>query len=141
MTRAARALMLSVLIVGGGCSPVAGTPSGARTQAPEASAAPTKALPLVSPGAAIRFTTVRSPVKLRGTASVTIATTPGASCAITVTYKSGPSGASGLEPKAADASGRVTWSWTVGSNTSTGDWPIDVRCGSESIRTTFTVTN
>ena len=58
---------------------------------------------------------------------------------ITVTYKGGPSSAKGLEPKTADAGGRVSWSWAVGTNTTPGTWPIDVRCGSAAARTTFTV--
>lgn len=45
-------------------------------------------------------------------------------------YASGPSRAQGLDPKTADDAGGVTWSWTVGTNTTLGSWPVDVRCTS-----------
>jgi hypothetical protein len=70
---------------------------------------------------------------------VTVRTAPGATCSITVTYKSGPSSAQGLTQKTADSNGAVTWSWIVGGNTTAGSWPIDVRCGSSSARATFDV--
>jgi hypothetical protein len=34
----------------------------------------------------------------------------------------------GLGPKAADGSGIVSWSWTVGSRTTPGSWPVTVTC-------------
>lgn len=61
-------------------------------------------------------------------ATLTISTSPGANCSIVVHYKSGPSRAKGLVPKVADSSGRVTWTWRVGSNTTPGRWPIVVTC-------------
>jgi micrococcal nuclease len=45
-----------------------------------------------------------------------------------VSYDSGPSQASGLGTQTADASGKVSWSWTVGRNTKTGEWPIEIAC-------------
>jgi len=42
--------------------------------------------------------------------------------------KSGPSRAKGLGPKTADVKGGVVWQWRVGSNTTPGQWPIDVTC-------------
>ncbi len=59
-------------------------------------------------------------------ASLSARTVPGASCQITVSYKSGPSSARGLSPGTADETGKVSWSWTVGSNTTPGSWPIVV---------------
>jgi hypothetical protein len=50
-------------------------------------------------------------------------------CSITVTYKSGPSHAAGLTPKRPSRTGRVSWSWEVGSSTTSGRWPIAVSCG------------
>jgi micrococcal nuclease len=58
---------------------------------------------------------------------------------VVLLYKSGPSTAQGLGPKTTDSSGNATWSWTVGTNTTTGSWPIEVRCGSVSAQTTFEV--
>ena len=72
-----------------------------------------------------------------------IQTTPGATCSITVRYKSGPSRAKGLVPKTAGAKGRVVWQWRVGSNTTPGRLPIDVSCekgeARGEVRTTFEV--
>ena len=90
----------------------------------------------------VKFLSIRSPVPRGGQAAVTIQTTPGTPCAITVFYRSGPSRASGLEPKPADASGRVTWTWKVGTRTTPGRWPIRVECGEHDItriETEFTV--
>ena len=69
-----------------------------------------------------------SPAAPSTDATLEIQTTPGASCAIVVRYKSGPSKAKGLVPKLADGKGRVAWTWRVGSNTTPGKWPIDVSC-------------
>lgn len=64
---------------------------------------------------------------------------PGATCTITVTYMSGPSRATGLEPQQADDSGAVTWSWRVGLNTSSGTWPVRIRCGTAEAETSVIV--
>ena len=85
------------------------------------------------------FTFVKSPVSPGGTGLVNVATAATATCAIVVTYKSGPSTAQGLLPKVADAAGTVSWSWNIGTNTMAGTWPIAVTCGSTTARTTFVV--
>lgn len=72
-------------------------------------------------------------------ASITVQTTPGAQCQIVVRYKSGPSKAKGLEPKTARDDGRVSWHWTVGRNTTPGDWPVTVTCDGQSVQATLTV--
>jgi len=69
-----------------------------------------------------------SPAAPSSDATLEIQTAPGASCSITVQYKSGPSRAQGLVPKVADGKGRVGWLWRVGSNTTPGKWPIIVSC-------------
>jgi hypothetical protein len=51
-------------------------------------------------------------------------TEPGAFCNITVYYKSGPSEAQGLDPKDADSSGNVSWTWKVGTRTTPGTWRV-----------------
>lgn len=117
-------------------------PTVARTLAP--TPAPQTAAPTQPPAVphSVQLS-VTSPVR-RGTAArADASTTGGASCTITVTYASGPSGAQGLTPKTAAANGAVSWSWTVGTNTTRGDWPVDVTCtaGSQraSARQFFTV--
>jgi hypothetical protein len=45
-----------------------------------------------------------------------------------VTYSTVVSEAKGLTRKTADQKGIATWAWTVGSNTQTGTWPIEVTC-------------
>jgi hypothetical protein len=84
--------------------------------------APT-AIPLV-----ISKVSVTESVAVGDSAKVVITTAAQAECTIEVTYDSGPSQASGLEGKSADAAGKVTWSWTVGRNTKPGTWPIDIAC-------------
>jgi hypothetical protein len=82
---------------------------------------------------------VSSPVSVGSSATLTAQTSPNASCSIVVHYKSGPSHASGLAPKNADASGMVSWTWKVGINTTRGTWPIDVTCGGNTKSSSFTV--
>jgi S1-C subfamily serine protease len=84
--------------------------------------------PAIPPDLTIRITSLTSPVSPGAVARLEIQTTPGAQCNITVVYKSGPSRASGLVPKVADASGRVIWIWRVGTRTTPGTWPILVGC-------------
>src|SRR5688572_4430313 len=67
---------------------------GPATAAPITQAPSTRAPATVAPTAkpvGVVFTSVRSPVSRNGTGLVTISTAPNISCAITVTYKSGPS--------------------------------------------------
>ncbi|SFV03200.1 thermonuclease family protein [Alicyclobacillus macrosporangiidus] len=68
-------------------------------------------------------------------ASVTIHTAPGAQAHIEVRYKSGPSHAKGLVDQTADASGRVTWTWTVGTSTTPGDWPVTITSNGQTVQT------
>jgi micrococcal nuclease len=108
------------------------------TNAPSTGRAPNLATPIPAP-AGLTISSVRSPVSRGGTGQATIHTAANADCSITVRYKSGPSTAQGLGPKTTDSSGNATWSWTVGTNTTTGSWPIEVRCGSVRAQTTFEV--
>jgi competence protein ComEC len=87
----------------------------------------------------LEIVSVTSPVSKGSTASLTAKTSPNASCSITVYYKSGPSEASGLGPKTADASGMVSWTWKVGASTTAGTWRIVVNCNGVTKETTFTV--
>ena len=125
------------------------SPSGVETSTKAPAASPTLTSPPIpstptptapTPRAVtVTFTSVRSPVSRGGTGQVTVSSSADTSCSITVTYSSGPSSAQGLAPKVTDAAGAVSWSWTIGTNTTRGTWPIDVRCGSTSARTTFVV--
>ena len=65
--------------------------------------------------------------------------TPGVLCTIVVHYKSGPSKAQGLGAKRTDGSGNVSWSWIIGTNTTHGQWPITVTCGSASAQSYINV--
>jgi micrococcal nuclease len=78
-------------------------------------------------------------VARRHQASVTIRTKPGATGTIEVDYKSGPSHAKGLGPKQADSRGYITWTWTVGSNTTPGKWPVRISAAGRSITLYLTV--
>jgi hypothetical protein len=63
-------------------------------------------------------------------ATLTANTLPGSTCNIVVNYYSGPSTAAGLYTKTSDGNGNIQWSWTVGTRTSSGSWPISVACSS-----------
>jgi len=86
--------------------------------------------PVFGQGLEVKLVSVTSPVSPGDDATITVQTAPGATCLITVRYKSGPSKARGLSPKAADSQGRLSWTWRVGSRTSQGTWPITVTCNS-----------
>ncbi len=91
------------------------TPSPSPSPAP----APTEALPL-------QIVSVTSPVDQGVDATLQARTAPGAQCTITVVYKSGASGAKGLDPKTADATGNASWTWRVGTTTTPGSYAITV---------------
>lgn len=74
------------------------------------------------------FTSVTSPDPRNANATARVQTAAAASCTIVVTYNSGPSKAAGLEPKMADGTGAVAWTWMVGGSTAFGTYPIKVPC-------------
>ena len=112
------------------------------TAAPKPTSAPLPTQPPAPTTVAVttEFVSVTSPVSHGSTATVMVQTAPGAQCSITVIYKSGPSEAQGLGSKQADSSGRVSWTWKVGTRTTPGEWPIIVTCEGQTIQTTFRVT-
>jgi hypothetical protein len=66
-------------------------------------------------------------------ASLAVQTQPGASCSISYRTPSGTaSTAQGLEPKTADASGEVTWTWNIGQATRRGTGSVAVTCNGAS---------
>ena len=76
---------------------------------------------------ALQIVSVTSPVRPGANATLVAQTTSGAVCSITVYYKSGASTAQGLYSKTADSSGRVSWTWKVGTRTTPGSWRIVVK--------------
>lgn len=91
----------------------------------------------------VTVVSLTSPAAPFSDATLEVKTGAGADCTITVLYKSGPSRARGLVPRQADGAGRVSWTWRVGSNTTPGQWPIEVTCrrgmDSGTLRTSFEV--
>ena len=118
------AAMVVALVVGA-CSNAPGVPVAATlgpTPTPTAVPTPTP-VPLD-----VTKNSMSSPVAHGDKATLTISTAAGADCKIVVEYGSGPSQAAGLGEKTADASGGVSWSWTVGQTTKPGRYPITVTC-------------
>jgi len=76
----------------------------------------------------VDLVSLTTPVAPFTDATLAAKTVPGAACTIVVLYKSGPSRARGLVPREANSRGVVSWTWRVGSNTTTGRWPVIVRC-------------
>ncbi|WEG14688.1 DNA/RNA non-specific endonuclease [Pullulanibacillus sp. KACC 23026] len=68
-----------------------------------------------------------------GKATVTVKTKPNVQGTIEVDYGSGPSHASGLEPKTSDAKGKISWTWTVGSRTKAGTYNVIIKVNGETI--------
>jgi hypothetical protein len=65
-------------------------------------------------------------------ASVTVQVAPGAECSIICVTPSGKiSTAKGLGDQAADADGKVTWTWTVGAAAKTGTATVVVTCNGD----------
>lgn len=87
--------------------------------------------------ASVRITKRPGRVATGGKASVTVAVSPKARCTIGVYYSTRKSEAAGLGPKTAKT---ITWTWTVGSNTKPGSWPVKIDCGKAGkAQTTVTV--
>jgi len=83
-------------------------------------------LALVSAG--IVLINLTSPIVPNSDASLVIQVAPGATCDPGVRYASGWSKAGGLESKTAGTDGRLSWTWTVGPSTSSGEWTVRVTC-------------
>ncbi len=139
-TASVRRAVIAMALFAGGC---AGADTGAPAAAPQSAALPSTspaAIVPVAPRAApsgIKLDPERSadditfslntPVRRGGTAIAIGRTAPNAQCTIAVRYEPAPV-AAGLDAKAADGSGSVSWSWTVDARTSPGSWPIEVTC-------------
>ena len=86
------------------------------------------AMPAAMQDVEVKLVALTKMVAPGGDATIAVSTSPNADCTIAVTYKSGPSDAKGLDPKAADGTGAVKWTWTVAKATTPGKWPIKVSC-------------
>ena len=87
----------------------------------------------------ITFVTAPSSVYPGTRPTVKIKGKPYTTYDISVIYSSGPSKASGLDPKQSNAEGYVTWSWKVGTNTYSGSYPIIVTGGGQEAKIYFEV--
>lgn len=87
---------------------------------------PRKPAPDAAVGASVYALT--SPVAPGANASITVKTTPTATCTISVTYDKTASKDSGLIPKTANDFGVVSWTWTVDEAAPVGKWPAKVTC-------------
>lgn len=117
--------------------PVRATAAPSQMPAP-ATAAPASANP---PPPATGLTITREPGRVeRGLrATVAVRTAPNIACSIEVRYRTAASRAQGLNDKVSSASGDVSWTWVVGTSTTTGSWPVAITCGSSTVRTVVTV--
>jgi hypothetical protein len=142
---AVKTLLAAVALVG--CLACGDTSPPDQTQLtptnPRVSATPT-VIPVESPPPVVAQTVVmfvNAPLtaKRGSNAALQVKTVPNTSCSIEVDYKSGPSTAAGLVTKNSDGAGNVSWTWTVGANTTPGAWPIRVTCGNGSAQTQINV--
>ncbi len=106
---------------------ISATPASKATSS--SASTPTKTS--VANSSIIRFVSVDG-APPNGTASVTVQTTTGASCAIQYTTPSGNiSTALGLVNRTADGSGAVSWSWKIGPTTRPGSGTVKVTCNGQ----------
>jgi ribosomal protein L40E len=110
--------------------PTTAPTSVAATNAPTA-AAPTPPASTPAPaGLALDIASLPAAVAATTTATVVATTSPGAMCKIKVKYHSGKSSTAPglLKKKVADATGRVSWTWTVEAGTLPGNATATVTC-------------
>lgn len=78
------------------------------------------------PATTIKLNDISSYVSPGDTAHISVTAKPNTEYSISVEYSSGYSEAEGLENKTTDSAGRVSWSWKVGTNTYSGEYPITI---------------
>lgn len=91
------------------------------------------ATPAGAPAAAgkplsVKLISVTTPVHPGDDATVSVQTAPKSQCEIIVKMKSGKSTAKGLEPKEANNTGKVSWTWKVAKNVKPGTVNITCNC-------------
>jgi hypothetical protein len=90
--------------------------------------------------ARVRLVSRTSPVDAGSYATLTVTVAPARGCSISVYYTTVVSKARGLNRKT-PKSGRVSWTWKVGSRTKPGRHRIVVSCGSAgTLNTSFATT-
>ncbi len=140
-----KALLLAAVVLGivaCGDATTSNTTQSATNPSASAATTPTP-ISTASPVAAQTVVTlVNAPLTVaRGhNATLQVKTAPNTSCSIEVDYKSGPSTAAGLGAATSDITGNVSSTWKVGANTTPGNWPIIVTCGSGSAQTQISAT-
>lgn len=110
------------------------------TKAPETEAPETKAPETKAPettAQTLRLVSVTSPCRNGDDATVTIIGKPNTEYSIGVYYATRASEAQGLEKKTSDANGNLSWTWSVGLNTTPGTHDITIRGGDEKLEITF----
>ena len=124
-------------------APLETTQAETTASIPSSTAATTTSVTTVSEAPtpnALTLLSVSDPVKRGREATLTVQGTPNTTYSIAVYYATTASTASGLENKQADASGRVTWTWRVGTRTKAGSHRIEIRGGGELLTVYFTTT-
>lgn len=124
-------------------APTQQVPTSPSKTTPAPTQTPTQTPTQQSAELSLKIVSVTSPVSPGANATLVAQTVPGANCDIDVYYKSGASTAQGLYAKTADSSGRVSWTWKVGTRTTPGNWQIVVKAsyGGKTVTqsTSFTV--
>lgn len=87
----------------------------------------------------IGLISITDPFVPGSTATVKVKGQPDTQYSIVVNYKSGTSSAAGLDPKTSDSEGYVSWTWNVGSRTSSGSYHLVISGGGQEIKVDFTV--
>ena len=88
----------------------------------------------------INLVGLTSPVSRGGDVTVSIKGLPNTTYDIDVMYSSGESKASGLEDKASDSEGKVSWTFKVSSNVKTGTYEVKITDGSSNASYSLEVT-
>lgn len=140
-------IVLLVVLVGAGIAYTyyfGATPTTQTLQAapkPQINAVAKPAEPADDAKVGVSIESFTTPVKPGDNSFISIKTLPTAACTIDVEYNKVKSTDTGLVQKKADEYGVVSWSWTVGTATPEGSWPVVVTCahGSQSGTVTGTL--
>lgn len=101
---------------------------------------PTGSSPSATAGAqAIQIVESPSSVKAGDQAAIRITGQPGVTYDIVVAIGRESGGVSGMEPKQADAEGRVSWQWRVPILSSRGTYTVTITGGGQQATSSFTV--
>ena len=111
-----------------------GTPAASAASAAAATA------PVTTSSGALTFQAAPASLTRGSNATITANAPANAYCTITVTYPNGPTHVEGLQDKTADANGKVSWTWRVGSSAATGTTPVEIVCTANGQKLTATAT-